>query len=239
MKKIQKALLATSMAGAVLVSAGYGTYSWFTSNTKADGAIQNGTVSVNNGEVITTKLFSASKFAPSQVVKGNMITIDNTGDMAQILKANYTATVDKASADPYKIFYMALKYKVQPDKDQIEDWRTEWEKGFLNGNHNEHLPQALAKSKALPKGVEVVTGEVSVEEAQAMSAQARTAAADNTKTYKLGNDEFFTLNEDEYISIVFDVKLDQKAGNEYQGARYDASLSIQAKQTDDGAKFAK
>lgn len=237
MKKVQKALLATSLAGAVLVSAGYGTYSWFTSSTKADGAINNGTLSVNNGQEISTKLFSASKFAPSQVVKGNFITIDNTGDMAQTLKANYTATVDKASADPYKIYYMALKYKVQPEHDQIEDWRMEWEKGFFNGNHNEPSAQTLAKSKALPKGVEVVTGEVSVEEAQAMSAQAKTAATANTKTYKLGNDEFFTLNEDEYISIVFDVKLDQKAGNEYQGAKYDAALTVQAKQTDTGAKY--
>jgi len=234
MKKVQKALLATSLAGALAVSAGYGTYSWFTSSTKANGAIDNGTLSVNNGQDISTKLFSASKFAPSQVIKGDFVTIDNTGDMAQTLKANYTATVDKAPADPYKIYYMALKYKVQPDKDQIEDWRMEWEKGFFNGNHNERSLQPLEKSQTLPKGVEVVTGEATLEEAQAMAALAKT---NNKKTYKLGNDEFFTLQEDEYIGIVFDVKLDQNAGNEYQGAKYDATLSVQAKQTDNGAKY--
>ncbi|MBO0959854.1 hypothetical protein J1P26_08965 [Neobacillus sp. MM2021_6] len=239
MKKVQKALLATSLAGALAVSAGYGTYSWFTSSTKASGAIDNGTLSVNNGQDISTKLFSASKFAPSQVVKGDYIAIQNTGDMAQTLKANYTATVDKASADPYKIYYLAFKYKVTPDMDEIQDWRMEWEKGFFNGNHNERSVQALAKSKALPKGVEVVTGEATVEEAQAMAALAKTPKSENTKTYKLGNDEFFTLQEDEYIGVVFDVKLDQKAGNEYQGAKYDATLTVQAKQTDNGAKYDK
>ncbi len=237
MKKVQKALLATSLAGALAVSAGYGTYSWFTSSTKANGNIENGTLSVNNGEDISTKLFSASKIAPSQVVKGDVVTIDNTGNMAETLKMTYTSTVDKAPASPYKIYYLAFKYKIQPDKDEIEDWRMEWEKGFFNGNHNEQSMQALKKSKALPKGVKVVTGEVTAEEAQAMSTLAKTAKANNTKTFKFGNDEFFTLQEDEYIGIVFDVKLDQKAGNEYQGAKYDGTLTVQAKQTDTGAKY--
>lgn len=240
MKKVQKALLATSMAGVLLASAGYGTYSWFTSSTNASGAIDNGTLSVNNGEDISTKLFSASKFAPSQFVKGTFVTIDNTGDMAETLKVNYTSVVDKAPADPYKIYYMAFKYQVKPDQDLIEDWRMEWEKGFFNGNNNENSPQLFAKSQALsklPKGVKVVTGEVTLEEAQAMSTLAKTAKASNTKTFKLGNDDFFTLQEDEYIGIAFDVKLDEKAGNEYQGAKYDATLSVQAKQTDSGAKY--
>ncbi|AIF45561.1 hypothetical protein X953_16350 [Virgibacillus sp. SK37] len=33
------------------------------------------------------------------------------------------------------------------------------------------------------------------------------------------------------------VKLDESAGNDYQGARYYASLNVIAKQTDDGAQY--
>ena len=167
MKKIQKALLATSMAGALVVSAGYGTYSWFTSSTKADGAINNGTLSVNNGQAITTPLFAGEKFAPSQVVYGDFVTLDNTGDLDQILKVNYSSSVDKASADPYKIYYMAFKYTVKPDMDELNDWRMQWEKGFFNGNSNPNGMLSRAAVTALPKGVTVVTGEATLDEVQA------------------------------------------------------------------------
>jgi spore coat-associated protein N len=243
MNKVKKALLATSMAGALVVSAGYGTYSWFTSSTSAVGDIDNGTLSVNNGEAISTKLFSAAKFAPSQVVTGEFITLDNTGDLAQNLKLTYEASVDKAPADPYKIYYMAFKYTAKPDMDEMNDWRMAWEKGFYNGNHNPRTMGIASASKSdmpsLPKGVEVVTGEVAVEEAASIASFSKSAASETggSKTFKIGNDEFFTLNEDEYITMAFDVKLDDGAGNEYQGAQYDANLMVEAKQTDMGAKY--
>ncbi|WP_201714392.1 hypothetical protein [Rossellomorea arthrocnemi] len=236
MKSVKKALLATSLAGALVVSAGYGTYSWFTSSTSATGTIDTGNLSVNNGETITTPLFTGAKFAPSQVVYGDLITLENTGDLKQNLKLTYTGSVDKASADPYKIYYMAFKYKAKPDMDEINDWRMEWEKGFFNGNHNPQMSMAKSAVAALPKGVEVVTGEATVEEVQAMSALAK-SSSEGDKTFKFGKDEFFTLEEDQYITMAFDVKLDQSAGNEYQGAKYSGNLMVQAKQTDQGAKF--
>jgi spore coat-associated protein N len=234
MKNVKKALLATSLAGALVVSAGYGTYSWFTSSTQAVGTIENGTLSVNNGESISTPLFSGESFAPSQVVMGNFVTLENTGSLDQQLKVTYTGSVDKASANPYKIYYMAFKYKEKPSGDVIKDWRQGWERGFFNGNHNPSM--SMAKSAALPEGVEVITGEATVEEAQAMAAMAKSAEG-TSKTLKIGNDKFFKLKSNQYIDIVFDVKLDQKAGNEYQGAVYNGSLNVEAKQTDHGAKF--
>ena len=65
------------------------------------------------------------------------------------------------------------------------------------------------------------------------------SSSEGDKTFKFGNDEFFTLEEDQYITMAFDVKLDQSAGNEYQGAKYSGNLMVQAKQTDQGAKFEK
>jgi spore coat-associated protein N len=236
MKSVKKALLATSLAGALVVSAGYGTYSWFTSSTSASGTIETGTLSVNNGEAITTPLFHGEKFAPSQVISGDFITLENTGNLNQNLKLTYTGSVDKASADPFKIYYLAFKYKAKPDMDEMNDFRQAWEKGFYNGNHNPQMSMAKSAVAALPKGVEVVTGEATVEEVQAMSALAK-SSSEGDKTFKFGNDEFFTLEEDQYITMAFDVKLDQSAGNEYQGVKYSGNLMVQAKQTDQGAKF--
>ncbi|MFD0050297.1 TasA family protein [Actinomycetes bacterium NPDC127524] len=243
MKNIKKALIATSMAGAVLVSAGYGTYSWFTSETQASGTIQDGTLSVNDGKSITTKLFDEKNLAPSEYVSGNFITLDNTGSLDQVLKLTYSASVDKAPAAPFKIYYVALKYKEKPSGDVLKDWKTEWEKGFFKGNHNPAPSQARALAAApalpaLPAGVEAVTGELSSADVQSMAAAvSKKAAGDGSKQYSIGDNDFFTLKSDQYIDIAFDVKLDENAGNEYQAATYSATLKAEAKQTDDGAKY--
>ena len=50
------------------------------------------------------------------------------------------------------------------------------------------------------------------------------------------DNEFWQLDEGQYIDLNFGVKLDENAGNEYQGAVYTASLEVLAKQTDQGAK---
>ena len=50
MKTVKKALLATSLAGALVVSAGYGTYSWFTSSTSAMGTIDTGNYRLITGK---------------------------------------------------------------------------------------------------------------------------------------------------------------------------------------------
>jgi spore coat-associated protein N len=231
----KKALLVTSLSGALVVSAGFGTYSWFTSGTSASGTVDNGTLLVNNGKPISTKLFEATNFAPSQYVLGNFVTLDNTGTLDQVLKLTYSATVDKASADPYKIYYLAFKYKQKPTHDQIIAMREAWEKGFFDGNNNPNLTKTAAGQ--LPDGVELVTGEVSLAEAKAMAA-ADANKVPGSKVYApIGDDKFFTLASDQYIDIVFDVKLDENAGNEYQGAKYAADLKVEARQTDRGAKY--
>ena len=52
-----------------------------------------------------------------------------------------------------------------------------------------------------------------------------------------GKDSFWQLDEGQYIDIMIAIKLDENAGNEYQGATYDATFNVMAKQTDDGAKY--
>ncbi|MGW8786569.1 hypothetical protein [Heyndrickxia sporothermodurans] len=70
MKKMKKALLGTTLVGALVVSAGFGTYSWFTSETNASGQIANGSLQLNNGQNITEKIIDGVDFAPSQLKYG-------------------------------------------------------------------------------------------------------------------------------------------------------------------------
>lgn len=50
-------------------------------------------------------------------------------------------------------------------------------------------------------------------------------------------DSFWQLDEGQYIDIMIAIKLDESAGNEYQGATYNASFNVMAKQTDEGAQY--
>ncbi|MEH7011084.1 hypothetical protein V7087_09695 [Neobacillus niacini] len=106
----KKALLGTTLAGAIAVAASYGTYSWFTSETTAKGKITNAIVQLNNGEDIKESIVAAENFAPSQLVFGDWLTIDNTGTVDTFLQAKLQQSLDKPlSLDAYKVGYVALK----------------------------------------------------------------------------------------------------------------------------------
>ncbi|WP_042143608.1 hypothetical protein [Paucisalibacillus sp. EB02] len=222
MKKTKNLLLGSAIVGMIVATASMGTYSWFTSETNAQGDMENGTLEINNGADIEETLFSGVKFAPSQLQYGNWVSISNTGDMDTILKATYTHKVDKASLEKYAIGYMAMKYTVTPGQDVYEDAKIALENLF-NGTTNERS----VTSANLPEGVEVV-GKV-LSEAVADSGEIQLGEGDD--------DSFWQLEEGQYIDIMVGIKLDESAGNEYQGAKYDAGLKINAKQTDNGAEY--
>lgn len=222
MKKTKNFLLGTAIAGVIVATASVGTYSWFTSETNAQGDMKNGTLEINNGADIEETLFTGVKFAPSQLQYGNWVSISNTGDMDTILKATYSHSVDRASLEKYDIGYMAMKYTITPGQDVYEDAKIALENLF-NGTTNERS----LTSASLPKGVEVV-GKVLTESTVDSSA------------IVLGegdNDSFWQLEEGQYIDIMIGIKLDESAGNEYQGVQYNAGLKINAKQTDNGAEY--
>jgi spore coat-associated protein N len=223
MKKAKNILLGTTLAGAIIATAGVGTYSWFTSETEAQGSMENGTLEINNGENIEEALFSGVKFAPSQLQYGDWVSITNTGDMDTILKASYMQAVDKAALEKYDVGYMAMKYTVEPGKDVYEDSKIKLENLF-NGATNER-----SVMKNTPKGVEVVGKVLSKQEAE--SGEIQFGEGDQ------GDDSFWKLEEGQYIDIMVGIKLDESAGNEYQGATYDATLKVNAKQTDEGATY--
>ncbi|MBD7964935.1 TasA family protein [Fictibacillus norfolkensis] len=226
MKVAKKALLGTALAGAMVVSAGFGTYSWFTDVKTANGTIDNGSLTLG----MDTELFAHKNFAPSQMFVSEFKKIENTGSLDQILRASYTHSVDKASVKKYKVGYLAVKYAERPDGAVLKDIAMAYQKGFDKGVTNPVLPMGSAKSA---NSYEVEGGVLSEEQASAMKAQ----AANHEKTIHFGEGKFWKLKDNQNIEIMFFVKLLDSAGNEYQGAHYDAEFKVEAKQTDNGAEF--
>ena len=226
MKVAKKALLGTALAGAMVVSAGFGTYSWFTDVKTANGTIDNGSLTLG----MDTELFAHKKFAPSQVLLSDYKTIENTGDLDQVLRATYTHSINKASIKKYKVAYLAMKYTGNIDEAEKVRFKSFAQKGFENGNSNIVMDNGLAKKSV---NYEVEAAYLSEEQVNALQAK----KVSNEETIKFGKGKFWKLNEGQKIDIFFMVKLLDSAGNEYQGAHYDAEFKVEAKQTEDGAEF--
>lgn len=221
MKKTKNLLLGIALAGGIIALTGMGTYSWFTSETNAHGDMENGILQINHGSDIEEPMFSEAKFTPSQLQYGNWISISNTGDLDAHLKASYTHAVDIASLEAYEVGYMAMKYTITPDQDVYDDSEIALENLF-NGTTNE-------RSVAVTNNGDVeLSGKVLTKE-EADSGEIIFGEGEN--------DAFWELAEGQYIDIMVGIKLDESAGNEYQGAKYEAALNIKAKQTDDGAQY--
>ncbi|MDY0410156.1 hypothetical protein ACFFIS_01770 [Virgibacillus soli] len=222
MKKWKKVLLGTALAGTLTIGAGFGTYSWFTAETSATGTLVNGTFSL--GEM--GQLFDHEQFAPSQLLFSESQTVENTGDLDQILRATYTHQINKdIDINPYTVGYTAYKYKGKPDESVLEDQIYELEK-LLEGITNPVAPSAVDPD------VQVVMGILTDGNIHKLNGN------NASETITLGDgDEFWQLASDEYIDIVFGVKLNENAGNDYQGVQYNAEFKVQAKQTDNGAQY--
>ncbi|MFK9091955.1 TasA family protein [Bacillus salipaludis] len=227
MKKWQKALIGSALAGTLVAGSGFGTYAWFTAEKKATGTIVNGTFSLGD----MGQLFKHKNFAPSQLLYSDWNTVDNTGSMDQVLRATYTHKLDNANVNvnKYKVGYIALKYKEKPSGDVLKDSKYKLE-ALFNGTTN-----PLSMSKAESSNYEVETGILSDSEVQSLVEQ---QGDQSSKVIKIGDgNKFWKLKTDEYIDIIFGVKLSDKAGNEYQGVKYDAEFKVEAKQTDNGAEY--
>lgn len=229
LKKAKIALFYIAVVGLLIAFSGGGTFSWFTSQTTATGEMQNGKLELNNGEDIELSIFEGSKFTPSQLEYGNWLTISNTGDLDTYLKATYSHSVDKASLEGYDIGYMAMKYTVQPDKDTMEQAKIELANLF-DGTTNER-PASIN----LSDDVEVFGGMLTDDKVSLMNVDSGEIAIGEGED----EDSFWGLEEGQYIDVMFGLKLDESAGNEYAGAIYNATLTVDGKQIDTGAEFQK
>jgi spore coat-associated protein N len=234
MKKMKTALLGTTLVGALVVAGGFGTYSWFTSETSASGEIANGTLQINNGQNITEKVIDGVDFAPSQLKYGEWMTIDNSGSQDTHIKATLSQSLDKdINIKKYKVGYIALKYKEKPSEDVMKASKIKLEKLFNGTTNVVDTFQSEGDEVEVAPGVTAVmgvVGEDGVAELKAVS----------DKEWLLGegtNKPFWRLKSDHYIDVVFAIKLDESANNDYQGVKYTADLKVQAKQADEGSKY--
>jgi len=234
MKNIKKALLGTTLVGALVVSAGFGTYSWFTSETSAAGEIENGTLQLNNGQNITEKIIDGVDFAPSQLKYGEWMSIDNTGSQNTHIKATFNQSLDDdINIKKYKVGYIALKYKEKPNKDVLKASKIKLEKLFEGTTNVVDTFNVAADEIEVAPGVTAVTGIVGEDGAAGFKAV-------SNKEWMLGegtNQPFWRLKSDQYIDVMFAIKLDETANNAYQGVKYTADLKVQAKQADEGSKY--
>lgn len=217
--KVKKVFLATSLSAALIATAGLGTHSWFTSESTAHGQLQSGVLEINDGADIKESLFDGQSFSPSQLHYGNWISLSNTGDLDAHLKATYNHSTDKASLDGYEVGYMAMKYTITPGQDEYEDSEIALDNLF-DGTTNERSISLNVSDDVEVYGEllsETDSGEILLGEGTENS--------------------FWELDEGQYIDIMVAVKLDESAGNEYQGAVYEGHLNVIAKQTDEGAQY--
>ncbi|UAL46426.1 hypothetical protein K7887_16110 [Sutcliffiella horikoshii] len=239
MFKLKNAFLGSALVGTMVVSVSFGTYSWFTSETNATGQITNGLLEINNGQDMESMIVDQAGFAPSQLVYGEWLTIENTGDMDVYLKATYNQSVDAdVSLDAYKIGYIAYKFS---EGEEMTDDILEESRIYLDQLFNGPTNEAKTLSKEITPGVEMVVGFVEEEEiqqagaAKSSSGKAKMVLGEGSKEGE--KHEFWQLNDNQYIDLSFAIKLDHTAGNEYQGVTYSSNLNIQAKQMVDGAKY--
>ncbi|MCS0788021.1 hypothetical protein [Cytobacillus pseudoceanisediminis] len=237
MFKLKNAFLGSALVGAIVVSGSFGTYSWFTSQTNASGEITNGTLEINNSQDMQTKIIEAAGFAPSQLKYGEWLKIENTGDMDAYLKATYNQSLSTdVPLDAYKVGYIAYKFSegLEMTEDILEESRIYLDQLF-KGTTNE-VTQA---AKTIAPGVEMIVGFVEGAEvepaAKGMAGKPKMLLGDGSKEGE--KHEFWQLNDDQYIDLSFAIKLDENAGNEYQGVTYSSNLNVTAKQMDDGAKY--
>lgn len=236
MKNVKKALLGTALAGALVLGAGFGSYSWFTSEIQATGQLTTGTLEINNGNDIEENIVNYNGFAPSNLVFGDWLTIENTGSMDTNLEVQFSHELDQnVDISSFKVGYIAIKYTIQPSRDVLEATQLKLQDLF-DGVTNEVETQAAIAE--ITDDAEIVSGFV-----EAPAFRAFSDGAVNSGGFLLGDgalsgstNEFWQLDEAQYIDLNFGVKLDENAGNEYQGLAYSASLDVTAKQTDDGAE---
>ncbi|WP_110111582.1 hypothetical protein [Bacillus sp. CGMCC 1.16541] len=207
MNKVKKAMVGTALAGTLVVGAGFGTYSWFTSNAEVSGEVVNSTLSIKaevDGEKTLENIFEGqSKLAPSRETVERTITITNDGEEDVYLRGKLqfdvtdkTGTVNDALRNGYLV-KASLKH----------------------GNTVIPLPAGYADNNGYVSGAKIAE------------------VVDKWLPSEGGTAGDQKFKAKETLTLTLKVKLAETAGNDYQGATFNAGLDLEAKQVDTGAKF--
>ena len=78
MNKVKKALIGTALVGSLVVGAGFGTYSWFTSNATVSGSVDNAVIKISpETETLNFKVIDNEKLAPSRTAFSKYVNLKN------------------------------------------------------------------------------------------------------------------------------------------------------------------
>ncbi len=225
MKNVKKVLAATALSGAVLVGAGFGTYSWFSAEKTSTGSITNGTLTL--GDMANS--FSHTNFAPSQIKHSEWITLNNTGSLSQNIKFSYDEKLNKADIGKYTWNGYAIKMKKNRNLNPLQKGLYESALTALLGGGN--VVSKGSNEVDLPKDIDA---QLIVNNSSSPQAAVEAAVAQLSRHYE---SEGWSLAPDEKYEIILAVKLDNNAGNDFQGAVYGSTFKANGKQTDNRAKY--
>lgn len=201
MQKMKKALLGTAIAGALVVGAGAGTYSWFNASYTASGAITNHTLTINNSTTATQNLvFGEKMLAPGRDVS-DQLKFENTGSMDQILRLGLNFTLKNEAGQVIQI----------PDKSKFIVTATIH---FTRGSHTYNLGPVSGDAQTID-----------------------TYLHGNTWFPDSSGAENAVFKPGDKVVVDLNVKLDENAGNEYQGKTLFGVAELDARQTDSESQF--
>ncbi|WP_053361523.1 hypothetical protein [Bacillus sp. FJAT-27251] len=251
MKNVKKALLGTAIAGTLVVGAGFGTYSWFTSEQSVQGSVQNAVIDISaaeniNGNGTANLLNLTGKFAPSRSVYSDPIAFKNGSNERAHLSVKYTSSLSEhrpgANLSKYR---SAAVYRIASNNLNIPKLNQAQDKAIITaflktGDVNsQEVQDALAKTAYETL---VVLDNTTSQTAATATINTALEADKNVLVFDTSapSNEKTVLSEvltvDKSFVLQYGVKLLEDAGNEYQGAEFTAKFDVKLDQTDNPNK---
>ena len=263
-KSVKKAVLGTALAGVLVAGAGFGTYSWFTDSTKAQGQVKNAIVEIVGGGQASFD-YSSGYLAPSrsQIAEEWKTIENNSTDRRISLSASFTGKLYGDSSDiDFSQYKSTALFVFNKDAGGVQDaefidssLRAYLEEDDMSELEFEKMLQELYGAKM---EIVVIEGEADVEQleatlegaadtpvaaivsAQYIEAQLEKASAasvgtlshEPVKVMEKGILFGETISRQHYVHVLFGTSLKETAGNEYQNAKMDFKIHVEANQVD-------
>ncbi|KMJ58921.1 hypothetical protein AB685_07545 [Bacillus sp. LL01] len=261
--KVKKAVMGTALAGVLVAGAGFGTYSWFTDSTEAQGQVKNAIVEIAGGGQ-TTFDYSSGYLAPSRsLIAKEWKTIENNSTDRRIsLNASFTGKLYGDSSDiDFSQYKSTALFVFNKEAGGVQDAE------FIHSSLKEYLEEDDMSSLEFEKMIQefygakmeivVIEGEQDVEllgetlegtekpvaaivsadyiEAQLQKASVQSISAMSHEPVKVMEKGILfgeIINRQHYVHVLFGTSLKATAGNDYQNAKMDFSIDLEANQLD-------
>ncbi|WP_404347676.1 hypothetical protein LG311_18445 [Sutcliffiella horikoshii] len=260
---VKKAVLGTAMAGVLVAGAGFGTYSWFTDSTEAQGQVKNAIVEIAGGGQASFD-YSSGYLAPSrsQIAEEWKTIENNSTDRRISLSASFTGKLYGDSSDiDFSQYKSTALFVFNKDASGVQDAE------FIDSSLREYLEEDDMSMLEFEKMMQefygakmeivVIEGEGDVEELEAtleasedapvaalvssdyIEAQLESSVSsvgtmshDPVKVMEKGILFGETISRQHYVHVLFGTSLKETAGNEYQNAKMDFQIHVEANQVD-------